>query len=108
MFRQYVIAFRTEAFASSPPYYHVMTLAEEIRGLIRESLCSAISHRRRLLAKGAADVERGVVEACGAEGGVLARAVQEQIHEQTRRGATDSGRFKTAPESGVHAHTSPV
>jgi hypothetical protein len=85
-----------------------MTLADEIRALIRESLCSAIAHRRRLLAGGAAELEEGVVEACGAEGGPMAKAVQEQIQEQSRRGTSESGRFQTAPESGVHAHASPT
>src|SRR5579872_4090387 len=89
---------RAEAFAPGSPYYGVMTLADEIRLLVRESLCSAIAHRRRLLAKGSADVEECVLDACHTDGEVLAEAVQQQIRERTRRGTTDSGRFKTAPE----------
>ena len=85
-----------------------MTLADEIRGLIRESLGAAISHRRRLLAKGAAEVQKGVIEACNAAGGARAKAVEEQVQEQARRPASDSGRFNTAPESGVHTHASPT
>lgn len=85
-----------------------MTLADEIRALVRESLCAAVAHRRRLLAKGAIDVEKGVANACNAEGGVLARAVRERIAEQTRLAATESGRFITAPESGVQPHASPT
>jgi hypothetical protein len=86
-----------------------MTLAEEIRALIHDLLWSAISHRRRLLESDVVMIEDRVVVACRTPAhtepvpldaaGKSGRAASEQV----LRAISDSGRFKAAPESGVHS-----